>query len=118
MLLVGPPKDVIEENADLWFKGLEIFGKKTTELFVEIVPASFCCDELEEWYASTLNQETITIKTTILKQAQSVTFSFLLHNYKQKKGLLQKSIQPVNGKQGLQHDGLPEAVGMQTTIAV
>lgn len=45
-----PPKDVIEKNADLWYKGLEIFGKKATELFVEIVPESFCCDELESWY--------------------------------------------------------------------
>jgi hypothetical protein len=34
----------------LWNKGLEIFGRRATELFVEIVPASFCCDELEEWY--------------------------------------------------------------------
>jgi hypothetical protein len=45
-----PPKDVIEKNADLWYKGLEIFGKRATELFVEVAPASFCCDELEEWY--------------------------------------------------------------------
>ena len=45
-----PPKDIIEKNADLWYKSLEIFGKRTTELFVEVVPASFCCDELEEWY--------------------------------------------------------------------
>jgi hypothetical protein len=45
-----PPQDVIEKNADLWYKGLEIFGKRATELFVEVVPASFCCDELEEWY--------------------------------------------------------------------
>jgi hypothetical protein len=45
-----PPKDVIEKYADLWYKGLEIFGRRATELFVEIVPASFCCDELEEWY--------------------------------------------------------------------
>jgi hypothetical protein len=29
---------------------LEIFGRRATELFVGIVPASFCCDELEEWY--------------------------------------------------------------------
>jgi hypothetical protein len=46
----GPPKDVIEKNADLWYKDLEIFGKRATELFVEIAPASFCCDELETWY--------------------------------------------------------------------
>ena len=45
-----PPKDVIEKNADLWYKGLEIFGRRATELFVEVLPASFCCDELEEWY--------------------------------------------------------------------
>ena len=45
-----PPKDIIEKNAALWYKGLEIFGKRATELFVEVVPASFCCDELEEWY--------------------------------------------------------------------
>jgi hypothetical protein len=45
-----PPKDVIEKNADLWYKGLEIFGRRATELFVEVVPDSFCCDELEEWY--------------------------------------------------------------------
>ena len=45
-----PPKDVIEKNADLWYKGLEIFGKRATDLFVEVVPDSFCCDELEKWY--------------------------------------------------------------------
>ena len=45
-----PPKDVIEKNADLWYKGLEIFGRRATELFVEVVPDSFCCDELEKWY--------------------------------------------------------------------
>ena len=45
-----PPQDVIEKNADLWYKGLEIFGRRATELFVEVVPASFCCDELEIWY--------------------------------------------------------------------
>jgi hypothetical protein len=45
-----PPQDVIEKYADLWYKGLEIFGRRATELFVELVPASFCCDELEEWY--------------------------------------------------------------------
>jgi hypothetical protein len=32
------------------YKGLEIFGKRATELFVEVVPTSFCSDELEEWY--------------------------------------------------------------------
>lgn len=46
----SPPQNVIEENADLWNKGLELFGRRATELFVEIIPASFCCDELEEWY--------------------------------------------------------------------
>lgn len=45
-----PPKDVIEKNADLWYKGLEIFGKRATDLFVEVVPDSLCCDELEKWY--------------------------------------------------------------------
>jgi hypothetical protein len=45
-----PPTDIIEKYADLWYKGLEIFGKRATELFVEVVPDSFCCDELEEWY--------------------------------------------------------------------
>ncbi len=46
----NPPQDVIEKHADLWHKGLEIFGKHASELFVEVMPASFCCDELEEWY--------------------------------------------------------------------
>jgi hypothetical protein len=46
----APPKDVIEKNADLWYKGLEIFGRRATELFVEVVPDSLCCDELEKWY--------------------------------------------------------------------
>jgi hypothetical protein len=46
----SPPQDFIEKNADLWYKGLEIFGKRAVELFVEVVPASFCCDEIEEWY--------------------------------------------------------------------
>jgi hypothetical protein len=45
-----PPQDVIEKNADLWYKGLEIFGRRALELFVEVVPESFCCDELETWY--------------------------------------------------------------------
>jgi hypothetical protein len=45
-----PPQDVIEKNADLWNKGLEIFARRATELFVYIMPASLCCDELEEWY--------------------------------------------------------------------
>jgi len=46
----SPPQDVIENNSALWYKGLEIFGRRATELFVDVVPASFCCDELEEWY--------------------------------------------------------------------
>jgi len=46
----SPPEDVIEKNADLWYKGLEIFARRATELFVDIMPASLCCDELEEWY--------------------------------------------------------------------
>jgi hypothetical protein len=46
----SPPQDVIDKNADLWYKGLEIFGRRGMELFVEVIPASFCCDELEEWY--------------------------------------------------------------------
>ena len=46
----SPPQDVIENNSDLWYKGLEIFGRRATELFVDVVPDSFCCDELEEWY--------------------------------------------------------------------
>jgi hypothetical protein len=45
-----PPQDIIEKYADLWYKGLEIFGKRATELFIDIVPDSFCCDELEKWY--------------------------------------------------------------------
>jgi hypothetical protein len=45
-----PPKDIIEKYADLWYKGLEIFGRRATELFVETVPDSLCCDELEKWY--------------------------------------------------------------------
>ena len=46
----SPPEDVIEKNADLWYKGLEIFAKRVTELFVDVMPASICSDELEEWY--------------------------------------------------------------------
>ena len=46
----SPPKDVIEKNADLWNKGLEIFARRALELFVDVMPASLCCDELEEWY--------------------------------------------------------------------
>jgi len=46
----SPPEDVIVKNADLWYKGLEIFARRATELFVEVMPASQCCDELEEWY--------------------------------------------------------------------
>jgi hypothetical protein len=45
-----PPQDVIEKNAELWHKGLEIFARRATELFVYIMPASLCCEELEEWY--------------------------------------------------------------------
>ena len=46
----SPPQDVIEKNSDLWYKGLEIFGRRATELFVDVMPATLCCDELEEWY--------------------------------------------------------------------
>ena len=46
----SPPQDVIAKNADLWNKGLEIFGRRAMKLFVEVMPASLCCDELEEWY--------------------------------------------------------------------
>jgi hypothetical protein len=46
----SPPEDVIVRNADLWNKGLEIFAKRSMELFVDVMPASLCCDELEEWY--------------------------------------------------------------------
>lgn len=46
----NPPQDVIEKNANLWYKGLEIFARRATELFVDIMPASICSDELEEWY--------------------------------------------------------------------
>ena len=46
----SPPQDVIEKNADLWYKGLEIFGRRALELFVEVIPVSYCCDELEIWY--------------------------------------------------------------------
>jgi hypothetical protein len=46
----SPPQDVIEKNADLWNKGLEIFARRSMELFVDVMPASLCCDELEEWY--------------------------------------------------------------------
>ena len=45
-----PPEDVIIDNADLWRKALEIFAKRVTELFVDVLPASLCCNELEEWY--------------------------------------------------------------------
>ena len=45
-----PPQDVIEKNSGLWYKGLEIFGRRATDLFVEVVPDSLCCDELEKWY--------------------------------------------------------------------
>jgi hypothetical protein len=46
----SPPQDVIEKNADLWYKGLEIFARRSMELFVDVMPASLCCDEQEEWY--------------------------------------------------------------------
>jgi len=46
----SPPEDVIVKNADLWYKGLEIFARRATELFVEVIPGSLCCDELEAWY--------------------------------------------------------------------
>lgn len=44
------PQDIIYKYRDLWVKSLEIFLRRVTELFVDVVPASFCCDELEEWY--------------------------------------------------------------------
>ena len=46
----SPPDDVIEKNADLWYKGLEIFARHAMDLFVNVMPASLCCDELEGWY--------------------------------------------------------------------
>jgi len=45
-----PPKDVMVENAPLCVKGLEIFFRRVTELFSEVIPMTLCCDELEEWY--------------------------------------------------------------------
>ena len=45
-----PPPDVIQKNSKLWYKGLEIFGRRATELFVEILPETFLCDELERRY--------------------------------------------------------------------
>ena len=36
-----PLQDVIEKYADLWYKGLEIFGRRATELFLEVVPRLF-----------------------------------------------------------------------------
>jgi hypothetical protein len=45
-----PPQDVVEKNAGLWCKGLEIFGRRVIELFVEVVPDTLLCDELERWY--------------------------------------------------------------------
>lgn len=46
----SPPDDVIEKNADLWHKGLEIFAMRAMDLFVNVMPRTLCCDELEEWY--------------------------------------------------------------------
>jgi hypothetical protein len=46
----NPPDDVIEKNRDLWNKALEIFARRALELFVGVMPASLCCDELETWY--------------------------------------------------------------------
>ena len=46
----SPPEDIVVKNADLWNKGLEIFARRAVELFVGVMPASLCCDELEEWY--------------------------------------------------------------------
>lgn len=45
-----PPHDIIVKNSALWVKGLEIFGRRSMELFVEVMPATLCCDELEGWY--------------------------------------------------------------------
>jgi hypothetical protein len=45
-----PPQDLINKNADLWYKGLEIFARRATDLFVQLLPDALCCDELEEWY--------------------------------------------------------------------
>jgi hypothetical protein len=45
-----PPQDVLEKNAGLWCKGLEIFGRRVMELFVDVVPDTLLCDELEKWY--------------------------------------------------------------------
>ena len=45
-----PPKDVLDKNRALWNKGLEVLGRRVTELYVETIPSLLCCDELERWY--------------------------------------------------------------------
>lgn len=45
-----PPKDVLNKNIKLWNKGLEILGRRITELFVDSIPTLLLCDDLERWY--------------------------------------------------------------------
>ena len=45
-----PPEQVIEENAELIFKACEVIARLVADLFVEVMPMTLACDEVEQWY--------------------------------------------------------------------
>ena len=44
------PKEVVDENHKLLCKFFEVTARRVVELFVDMIPNSLCCDELERWY--------------------------------------------------------------------
>jgi hypothetical protein len=55
-LLIGeeygpnPPKELLEENSEFFYKGLEVIARRVIDLFVETIPNTLLCDEVEQWY--------------------------------------------------------------------
>ncbi len=44
------PREVVEENNRLMSKFFEVFARRIIDLFLEAVPTTLCCDEIERWY--------------------------------------------------------------------
>jgi hypothetical protein len=45
-----PPDDVLAENFELFAKGIQLFARRATDLFVSVLSKSFCGDGVEEWF--------------------------------------------------------------------
>jgi hypothetical protein len=44
------PKEVLDENNKLLNKFFEVIARRVIDLFIETIPNTLCCDELEQWY--------------------------------------------------------------------